>query len=223
MLPFLRIYPSKKNKLNSGAFTPLEAGCHRQPSDTCGVLSLTGFTLVELLIAVSIFSVVSIAIYSTFSSGAAILRRVKDIDLAQQRILLKTERFSRELREQAVYKKKLFSGAKTKIIFPGNSDYLPCRITYYYDPSSFCLMRVVDKLSAIITPEGKVDAELKSKPQVFLSEIKEAKFSYLFLDLKKNVYSWTEEWLQAYLPLAVKLTIISENYEHASTIFLPTA
>ena len=36
------------------------------------------FSLVELLIAVAIFSVVSVAIYATFSSGAAVLRRVKD-------------------------------------------------------------------------------------------------------------------------------------------------
>jgi prepilin-type N-terminal cleavage/methylation domain-containing protein len=198
MLLSLHIFPNKKNKLKA-------------------------FTLVELLIAVSIFAVVSIAIYSTFSSGAAVLRRVKNTDFTQQKILLKTERFSRELREQAVYKKNLFQGSMTKISFLANSDYIPCRITYYYDSSSLCLMRVVDKLSLIITPEGKVDPEFKSKPQVFLSKVKKVKFAYLYLDLKKNEYSWADGWLQDNLPVAVKLTVGTGNQEYDSTIFLPTA
>ncbi len=184
---------------------------------------VSAFTLVELLIAVSIFSVVSIAIYSTFSSGASVLRRVQNIDLAQQRILLKTERFSRELRELPGCRKQLFLGDKTKISFPGNSDYIPCRITYYFDDASFCFMRVADKLSQIITPEGKVEAQFKSKPVVFLSKVKEIKFSYLILDAVKNEYKWIDQWRQDYLPVAVKLTVTSQTQEYVSTVFLPKA
>jgi len=178
---------------------------------------------VELLIAVSIFSIVSIAIYSTFSSGTSVLARVKNIDFIQQKILLKAERFSRELRESPGCRKQLFVGTKTKISFPGNSDYIPCRITYYFDDASFCFMRVVDKLSQIITPEGKVDAQFKSKPAVFLSKIKEIKFTYLNLDQIKNEYKWIDQWSQDYLPVAVKLTITSQTQEYVSTVFLPKA
>ena len=121
MLPFPLICLNRNNKLNNKAFT-----------------------LVELLIAVSIFSVVSIAIYSTFSSGSSVLRRIKNIDLAQQKILLKAERFSRQLREQPDCRKKLFLGAKSKISFAGNLNYFPSRITYYFDGPSLCLMRVED-------------------------------------------------------------------------------
>ncbi len=223
ILPSPHICLNKNNKLSTpGVFTPLDTGCRRQPH-ALGVLSLAGFTLVELLIAVSIFSVVSIAIYSTFSSGASILRRVKNIDLMQQKILLKAEMFARELREQPDYKKQLFLGTKSKISFGGSSDYFPSRITYYFDVSSSSLMRVADKLDTIITSEGMIDPELRAKPTVFLVKAKEVKFSYLYLDLKTNEYSWIDEWLQDYLPVAVKFTIAGENQEYASTIFLPTA
>lgn len=84
-------------------------------------------------------------------------------------------------------------------------------------------MRVSDKLDKIITEEGNLDTELKSKPQTFLSGAKGVKFEYLYLDLKKNEYVWTDEWAQEYLPLGVKFTITSDNQEYASTIFLPTA
>jgi prepilin-type N-terminal cleavage/methylation domain-containing protein len=221
MLLFPHIYPNKSNKLDSGALGRLETKGQRQLTAAYGSLFLAGFTLMELLIAISIFSVVSIAIYSTFNSGASVLRRIKNIDFVQQKILLKTERFSRQLREMPVSRKPLFLGVGSKISFAGSSDYFPCRITYYLDPASSSLMYVTDKLDTIITSEGKVDAELKAKPEVFLAKVKEVKFFYLYLDLNKNEYIWTDQWQQDYLPVAVKFTITSQNQEYASTIFLP--
>jgi prepilin-type N-terminal cleavage/methylation domain-containing protein len=200
MSPLQHIFPDRNNKLK-----------------------LAAFSLIELLIAVSIFSVVSIAIYSTFSSGAVVLSKVKTIDLGQQKILLKTEKLARELREQPGYRKQLFWGTKISISFPVSFNFIPCRITYYFDSSSLCLMRVVDKLNDILTAEGKVDAELKSKPSVFLPKVNGVKFTYLYLDAKKNEYYWAEEWSEDYLPIAVKFVITSQNQEYASTVFLPRA
>ena len=130
------------------------------------------FSLVELLIAVSIFSVVSLAIYSTFSSGAAVLRRVKNVDLVQQKILLKIENFSRQLRQQPESTKLLFSGEIDRLSFPAHVDYFPCRLTYYFDRRSKTLKQVVDKLSDIIDDEGKINPDLLAKPSIFLSNVK---------------------------------------------------
>ena len=181
-----------------------------------------GFTLVELLIVVSIFSVVSIAIYSTFSSGASILRRIKNIDFKQHKLLLKTERLSRELREQPNYKKLLFEGNKSRVSFAASLNYFPSRVTYYFDPSLSCLMRCEDKLDTIITPEGKIDPELKAKPAVFLPKVKAVDFSYFYFDLGKKDYLWVEVWKADFLPLAVKITVSTESQNYVSTIFLPT-
>ncbi len=181
--------------------------------------ALRAFTLVELLIAVAIFSVVSIAIYATFSSGAAVLRRVKNIDLAQQRILLKTERISRELRQQPACRKQLFQGDKTKISFCANINYFPYRLTYYFDSSANALKRVADKLDEIIDEDGNLDPDLHSSSEVFLSKVKEVRFSYLYLDLKKNAYLWTSQWEQNYLPFAIKFIIFTENKEYESTVY----
>ncbi len=43
---------------NRKGFTPLEIGCRRQPSDARGVLSLTGFTVLELLVVMVIMGMV---------------------------------------------------------------------------------------------------------------------------------------------------------------------
>ncbi|MHB8155763.1 MAG: PilW family protein, partial [Candidatus Omnitrophota bacterium] len=184
---------------------------------------LRAFSLVELLIAVAIFSVVSIAIYATFSSGAAVLRRVKDTDLTQQRILLKTERLSRELREQPACRKQLFQGDKTKISFGANIDYFPYRLTYYFNSSANTLERVADKLGEIIDEGGNLDPGFHSPAAIFLPKVKEVKFSYLYLDLSKNAYLWTDQWEQEYLPFAVKFIIVTEKQKYESTVYLPRA
>lgn len=183
---------------------------------------LRAFTLVELLIAVAIFSVISIAIYSTFSSGMFVLRRVKNIDLAQQRILLKTERLSRELREQPACRKQLFQGDKTKISFCAYIDNFPYRLTYYYDRSTLALKRSAEKLDEIIDQDGNLDPGFHSASgSIFLPKVEEVRFSYLYLDLKKNAYLWTDQWEQEYLPFAVKFVIFSQKQKYESTAYNP--
>lgn len=151
------------------------------------------------------------------------MRRIRNVDLRQQKILLRVERLGRELRQQPSYKKQLFSGAKARISFAGSLDYFPCRLTYYFDSSSLCMMRVADRLDEITTPEGTIEAGFKDKPSVFLSKVKDVKFSYFYFDLKQNTYKWTDQWQEDYLPTAVKFTITDENQEYDSTVFLPTA
>lgn len=179
------------------------------------------FSLVELLIAVGIFSVVSIAIYSTFSSGAAVLRRINNLDLSRQKVLLKTEKFSRELRVQPICRKQLFKGDKNKISFCANLDYFPVRLTYYFDSASLTVKRVADKLDDIIDDEGKLDPQLHAPAKVYLTKVKEVSFSYLYLDLAKNTYQWAPEWKEEYLPLAVKFVIATEKQKYESTVYLP--
>ncbi|MEI6831673.1 MAG: prepilin-type N-terminal cleavage/methylation domain-containing protein [Candidatus Omnitrophota bacterium] len=179
------------------------------------------FSLVELLIAVAIFSVVSIAIYATFSSGLAVLRRIKSIDLTQQRILLKTERLSRELREQTACRKQLFLGDKTKISFSANIDHFPSRLTYYFDSSANALKRAADKLNEIIKEDGTLDPEFKSPAVIYLPNVKEVRFSYLYLDLGKNAYLWVDQWKNDYLPLAVKFIIFTEKQNYETTVYNP--
>ncbi len=151
------------------------------------------------------------------------MRKVKNIDLTQQSFLLKEERFARELRQTVILRKPLFSGAKDKLIFGAVINDVPGRLTYLFDNSSQALLRYFDKLSDIFTDEKKIDPELKSKPSIFLSRIKEIKFSYLYLDLAKNAYIWAQEWKEDFLPLAVSLSITTEKQNYVTTVFLPTA
>lgn len=178
--------------------------------------------MVEVLIALSIFAVVSIAIFSTFSSGLGVLRKVKDMDLAQQTFILKIERFSREVRQTTKLRKLLLSGTNERLDFGQVLDDMPCRVTYYLDKSNRCLMRNADKIADIFK-DARIAPELKTKGAVFLTKVSEAKFSYLSYDLKKKDYIWSEKWEEEALPLAVKLNLTTDKQNYAQTVFLPTA
>ncbi len=151
------------------------------------------------------------------------MHKVKDIDLAQQSFIFKIERFSKELRQATRIRKFLLSGVKESVSFGEIVDDQPCRVTYYFDKLSQSLIRQADNLTDIFTEEKKIDPELKSKGVVFLKKVTEVKFTYLYLDPKKNVYTWAEEWKEAFLPLAIKLSISTDKQNYATTIFLPTA
>ncbi|MFH1355002.1 MAG: prepilin-type N-terminal cleavage/methylation domain-containing protein [Candidatus Omnitrophota bacterium] len=180
---------------------------------------LTGFTLVELLIAASIYAIVSIAVYSTFSTGMNIWRRAKEVNLEQSRIAIKLERLSRELRQTFNFSEIRFLGTEEEISFAQVQDSGIVRMSYAFDQGDDALLRSIDTLVDILQglPEG-------SEPEEYIEEIEALKFSYFYFDLAENLYLWTEVWDQIGLPLAVKLEITTEDEKtYVRTVFIPTA
>ena len=65
----------------------------------CGMRKIrAGFTLLELLVAVTIFSIVAVALYSSFYAGIRILRRTQEAIKLHQNLRLVTEELSLDLR-----------------------------------------------------------------------------------------------------------------------------
>lgn len=178
------------------------------------------FTLIELLITVAIFSVVSIAVYATFNSGMTVWRRAKDTSAQERQFLLKIEKLSRELRQSFNYTDIAFSASTNKIQFPSVIDSDICRIIYSFDENKKILFRSSDKLADILAADKK---ELEPKFSSYLSDIDSLSFSYLILDLSKKAYIWQEDWKQNYLPIAVKLSITVKDKTYATTIIIPNA
>ncbi len=87
-------------------------------------LQCRGFTFIELIIALTIFSIIGLAIYSTFSSGLNIWRRGEDVSRLQQEGRWALDRIAKELRNAVIYNygpaypdAVLFLGEKDKMSF----------------------------------------------------------------------------------------------------------
>ncbi len=182
------------------------------------------FTLIELLITVTIFSAVSIVIYATFNSGMRIWRRVEKFNLADVRNLIKIEKLNKELRQSFIFKETeiVFSGKKNQIQFATVIDSEVNNVVYSFDSGSKTVLRGTAKLSDILAAKEKKE-ELSPNMFLYLSKVDEFSMSYFYYDVKKGAYLWKEEWKENILPAAVKFTMIFENEPYSTTIFIPSA
>jgi len=183
-----------------------------------------GFTLLELLLAVSIFAVISIAVYSTFNAGMNVWRRVSATSLHEKRRVLKIEKLKKELRQSFVFKEKeiTFIGGNNQLSFPVIIGSRIKKAVYSYDPSRRALLKGIGDLSEIADARDE-SGKWMPEMSVFVENVDNVTFSYFNFDLTKGVYSWADKWEnKAGLPAAVRCNItFPENETFAETIFIP--
>ena len=143
---------------------------------------LTGFTLVELLIAASIFVVVMVSIYSAFSAGMfgykGIEENIKISQIARQIL----ERINLDLRNSFAYSDSdaKFSGAKDSLSFLSLADnYNNNEITPTYAFISYKL-------------EGDRLMRLRRVNQEALKETSEIEAEEIGADIEELVFSYAD-------------------------------
>ncbi|KPK39576.1 MAG: hypothetical protein AMJ78_08300 [Omnitrophica WOR_2 bacterium SM23_29] len=191
---------------------------------------LCGFTLLELLIAVTIFSIVAVAIYSSFNVGIRAWRKAENSYKIRQEARHVLNTIGRELR---------CAINSTVMPFEGSSNYVSfCRamkvsnpqggysegifkITYTFDAED----KVVYYVLQTYEETAKEESGTKS---LLASGVSDFKLQYAYLDVDKIVWmdNWEKEELN--IPLGVKVSLYypSQNEgqvaEYSETIFIPT-
>lgn len=167
-----------------------------------------GFTLVEILLAISLVAIVALALYGTFNSGLQVMsltsRTTEEEDLN-----IFFEKLSRDLQNAFHYANIPFQGQGDRLSFATTiqtdarlgGDRGIGRVTYAYDPSERAILRTQEDINQIF--EEETDAA-----QNVLSPLSSFRLEYYRYDVLKNSYEWKEEWEEAEektLPLAVKV------------------
>ena len=187
-----------------------------------------GFTLVELLIASSIFVVVMFTIYSAFSSGIFGYRNMEEAMDTYQAARQILERLNLDLRNSFIYSPEevKFSGTNRQLSFLALVDvYEVNKVSQKYASISYALEG--NKLTRLF----RTDQEALNKNSEIIPEEMadnaEISFSYLYLDPVDNSLKEKDIWDdKLILPLAVKidLTIKSKIEAHFErTVYLPLA
>lgn len=186
-----------------------------------------GFTLVEILLAVSIFSILAVSVYSVFNMGITAWRKMEAILERYQRIRLIMERIGLELRNcldldidnsfildpEKAYD---FQGMADKVIFYTLKNGEIKRIIYKIEKDiekskelerEFLLLKRDEKL---FSPFPFKDEEFQG--EVVVDLIKELKFEYLERksDSEEN---WLNKWGEAELqrknlPTQIKIEMV---------------
>lgn len=196
------------------------------------------FTLIELLIALSIFAVVAIALYSAFSAGIAVWRRSSEGRDAYQDVKFIFDDMTKDLKnalylskgEESIY---AFSGTTSEIIFMALEDTSSeegpqkeiVKLAYKYDEGQNELIRLRADIS------NGFDIE-KGEREVLFSNVEEFELEYCYdSGDEDNPYLWKDEWLEGDvgIPRGIRITLLGkagrrgeEMPKFIKTVFIPT-
>ncbi len=188
-----------------------------------------GFALIEVLMAVTLTAVISMAIYGSFSSGVRIMKRIAN-PVFEEDVSVFFEKMTRELEN---------SFLNTDIPFTGDGEQFTLatqfrshaalggeqaigRVTYSYDSRKNSLSRRQEDAS-------QIHEEKEGVVLPVLQHIESLRFHYFGYDGSYSQYLWSDDWdpvlKKNKSPMAVKIELEfddGETREHlARTIAIP--
>ncbi|MFH1578368.1 MAG: type II secretion system protein GspJ [Candidatus Omnitrophota bacterium] len=185
-------------------FTPSE----RKRNTRSNPSFLTGFTLIEMLVVLTMFSLIGLAIFTTLANGINIWQRMNQT-VKQDDINIFFDRIAGELRNTFEFSTIGFQGNQDKIAFvtlvttegPGGFYETGIgQVAYFYIKGDEQLNKRVRSYSQ--TFEGD-----SGNNQTLLDDVRSLEFAYYFYDQKAKEYLWQEECIGEGLPLAVRIKL----------------
>ncbi len=202
-----------------------------------------GFTLIETLLAVMLFMIVSISAYSVFAMGIQIWKRAGNFSKGDRRVLLALERMQEDVQNTLRYEEKsdlLFTGDKKEFKYYGKSDgfLLPAAVQiaaeegtafqvgaagYRWNSAEKKLCRQTQNLSQLYKDEQPACIAAAEGVEYFRME-------YWIASSISGSFSWYDEWNgRDALPQAMRLTLrtrapksrVEKNY--VKTFLIPVA
>ncbi|MBF0385983.1 MAG: prepilin-type N-terminal cleavage/methylation domain-containing protein [Candidatus Omnitrophica bacterium] len=139
-------------------------------------------TLAEILLVVAIFSVITIAIYNSLSSGIKVWNKSREL-LVEEDIVIFFDKLSMDLRNVYIHSKIKAKGNEHRLSFPSIviirskdgkeiSEQLG-KVEYYYDPPTDAIYRRQ-------AGYGEALAEVFSSPQALVKGVNGFKLSYFY-------------------------------------------
>jgi prepilin-type N-terminal cleavage/methylation domain-containing protein len=191
------------------------------------------FTLIELILALGIFSIISLSLYGSFWTGMKIHQRSQNNTDVVFQIIRALKEISQEM-EKAVYFSsetfKAFEGLSQEIIFLVPSSQGLQQIRYFLMPAEDTpIYQLIFKEQetfghtqtfldasretrfALMREESALTAQSSKEQEVLSLDIASGglKFYYAYIDIEKDppTIEWKDAWEQEYLPAGIKIQL----------------
>lgn len=195
-----------------------------------------GFTLVEIIVALTIFSMVALAIGTTFMSGMRIWTRSRSFNIAKTDFLIGLEAYSGELRQALNIPAIGFEGTVKELSFPSLDGASLVRIVYKVESAEegvelvrrkepLALKDILGEKEGAVLPEESETATFEPVLERKIA-LQEASFTYLYLEKSGESFILKEKdaWEKADgVPSVIKLNGIFGNEEFTKTVFIPVS
>lgn len=170
-----------------------------------------GFTLIEMLIALSLFAAVLGTIAATFFSGTTVLRRIQCQGFQDQELLTTMERIRKDFSQYHNFRPVPFDGSYEKIQFPAltpagewgeNQLSEPGRLAYFHDRRKDLFCRSTVAYRAL-----RSQRYLEDSCSPLMEDVSRVHFSYFGMPDDAQTYSWSGSWKGATPPRFIKLEL----------------
>ncbi|MDP3791112.1 MAG: type II secretion system protein [Candidatus Omnitrophota bacterium] len=177
------------------------------------------FTLIETLLAMTIFAFIGLGIAMSFFSGIKLWDRATTSGLWINDMVLNFETVSKELRQSLDVPAIGFEGDIKSFSFPGLSGNKIVKVSYSFDAAAKAIKRSETMIKDIIEEKMKVESVEKNA-----FPLDEFSAQYLKMDKDSKSLEWKDEWKKEDgIFIAVRFKGKSHNEEFQKTIFIPIA
>jgi len=182
----------------------------------CSISKDESFTLVEVLITATIFSIVALGLATSFFSGVKLWGRAQARGFYYNNVILNMEIISRELRQSFYLPQLGYNGKPQELSFPVVKDNIIFRVTYKFDPEQKIFLRGQVALKDILSNKEK-----ESYAEEKIMSLDDFSLSYFYPE--NTHYVWKNEWKNPGVFIAVRLKARVKDEEFDKTIFIPAS
>jgi prepilin-type N-terminal cleavage/methylation domain-containing protein len=188
----------------------------------------SAFTLIELIITITIFTVIIAAVYSAFYIGIKTWRR-SDAGGDVQKVRLGLLKIQKELKDSFFFSKILFKGTAEEITFPLSISDEDAKkiyvITYRVSQDEQTGLKQLIRRQKIFSDNANME-EVEEKTKTLLPFMKSIRFEYAYKpnDASKD-FEWENIWegeKQNKLPSGVRISLQASDSDeiYSKVIFL---
>lgn len=162
-----------------------------------------GVSLIEVLLAAVMISVMAGAVYVTLSQGIRLWHRAVE-EKPELKMDLFFDRVQTDLRNAFSYESGNFAGREAGFEFMTlGIAQIPARVRYFFDPETASIYRDQIRYEKVLYPKSNASVQ---PPRPVMDKIRGFNVEYYERD-KDNAYHWRRQWSKGCLPRAVKILI----------------
>ncbi len=184
-----------------------------------------GFTLIELVVSLTIFSVISLSIYSSFAGGISVWRKAQEFSSVYQTARLLLDDIAMELKNAVKVSGTEFNGGPRRLSFitlrqashgaSARRDTQIAKVTFEVlrDPSAsgYALFR-----------RQASNLKVRGEAELMVGSLSSLDFQYTYINSVGELQPWAKVWkMNDELPLGVKITLNIGGTQFTKMVFIP--
>ena len=175
-----------------------------------------GFTLIEVLVVASIFSIVALGLGGVLFSGVKLWQRAHDIGFIKTKVLLELEIISKRLRQSLDMPVIEFTGHSDRMEFPTVIGGEVFKVLYRFDAATKNFLYKKIKYEDVLAQQAG------DYTDTVLFDADKGSFAYLVFDAAKQSYLWEDNLeVEGVVPAAVKINIEADGENFEKFVFIP--